>query len=487
MRRGAVPFFTVRPGRVRRWPVPHRLRMGDGRNGLCLDPVAVTATSQGREMHISVFGIGYVGTVSAACLANDGHSVVAVDTSEQKVATINAGRSPIVEEGLAELIRRGVESGRLRATTHGQQAIENSDLSFVCVGTPSLANGSLDLTHVVRVCEEIGRAIGKKRSFHTVVMRSTMLPGSMAGVVIPVLENFSGKRAGEGFGVAIYPEFLREGSAIRDYYEAGTIVVGAMDERSLVLLREITGRLSGREFVMDLATAEMVKYTNNAWHAAKIVFANEIGALCKALGVDSHQVMTAVCADTRLNISAAYMRPGFAFGGSCLPKDLRALMHKAKDLDVECPMIGSLLPSNERQVRRAFDLVEAAGNRRVGIIGLSFKGGTDDLRESPAVELAERLFGKGYDIRIYDHNVSYARLTGANLAFIQSRIPHLATLLADELDEVASHGDTLVVAHGDLGEGRTLPPLREDQVLIDLARIADDQRPGGGRYEGICW
>lgn len=438
-------------------------------------------------MHISVFGIGYVGAVSAACLANDGHSVIAVDTSQQKVETINAGRSPIVEEGLDKLIRQGVENGRLQATMDGFRAISDSDLSFVCVGTPSLANGSLDLTYVVRVCEEIGRAIGKKRGFHSVVIRSTMLPGSMAGVVIPVLEKSSGRKVGEGFGVAIYPEFLREGSAIKDYYEAGTIILGAQDERTIALLREINARLPGREFLMDPASAEMVKYTNNAWHASKIVFANEIGSLCKALGIDSHQVMAAVCADTRLNISAAYMRPGFAFGGSCLPKDLRALLYKAKSLDVECPMIGSLLPSNERQVQRAFEMVQAAGNRRIGMIGLSFKGGTDDLRESPAVELAERLFGKGYDIRIYDYNVSYARLTGANLAFIQSRIPHLATLLADDLEEVASHGDTLVVAHGDLGWERMPSALREDQVLIDLARLAEAQRPSRGRYEGICW
>ncbi|MBX6740499.1 MAG: UDP-glucose/GDP-mannose dehydrogenase family protein [Acetobacteraceae bacterium] len=438
-------------------------------------------------MHISVFGIGYVGAVSAACLANDGHSVIAVDTNHQKVETINAGRSPIVEEGLDELIRQGVENGRLYATMDGLRAISDSDLSFVCVGTPSLANGSLDLTYVVRVCEEIGRAIGKKRGFHSVVIRSTMLPGSMAGVVIPVLEKSSGKKMGTGFGVAIYPEFLREGSAIKDYYEAGTIILGAQDERTIALLREINARLPGCEFLMDPAAAEMVKYTNNAWHASKIVFANEIGSLCKALNIDSHQVMAAVCADTRLNISAAYMRPGFAFGGSCLPKDLRALLYKAKGLDVECPMIGSLLPSNERQIQRAFEMVQAAGNRRVGMIGLSFKGGTDDLRESPAVELAERLFGKGYDIRIYDYNVSYARLTGANLAFIQSRIPHLATLLADDLDEVVSHGDTLVVAHGDFGWERMPSALREDQVLIDLTRLAEAQRPSRGRYEGICW
>jgi GDP-mannose 6-dehydrogenase len=326
-----------------------------------------------------------------------------------------------------------------------------------------------------------------KQAFHGVVVRSTMLPGSMSGVVTPILESFSGKRAGRDFGAAIYPEFLREGSAIRDHDQAGTIILGVDDDRTLGLIREVIARDKAREFVVGMSTAEMIKYTSNAWHATKIVFANEIGAICKSLGVDSHRVMNAVCADTRLNVSAAYMQPGFAFGGSCLPKDLRALLYKAKSLDLSCPMIGSLLPSNEEQVRRAFELVRAAGNRRVGLVGLAFKSGTDDLRESPAVELAERLFGKGYDLRIFDHDVCLARLTGANLAFIQSRIPHLATLLTDDLNLVAQHGDTLVLTNGRLANGRALPPFRDGQTLIDLARLPDAQRPSRGRYEGICW
>jgi GDP-mannose 6-dehydrogenase len=313
-----------------------------------------------------------------------------------------------------------------------------------------------------------------------------MLPGSLAGVVKPVLENFSGKTVGSDFGVALYPEFLREGSAIRDYDEAGTVILGVEDERVLAMLREAIPKSSAREFVVRTDIAEMIKYTSNAWHATKIVFANEIGAICKSLGVDSHRVMEAICADTRLNVSAAYMKPGFAFGGSCLPKDLRALLHQAKSMDVPCPMIGALLPSNEEQVRRAVEMVQATGKRRVGLIGLAFKGGTDDLRESPAVELAERLFGKGYDIRIFDRDVCYARLTGANLAFIQTRIPHLASLLTDDLHAVAAHGDTLVVAHAQAG-GRELPALRDDQTLIDLARLPEAQRPVTGRYEGIGW
>lgn len=438
-------------------------------------------------MRISIFGIGYVGAVSAACLAKDGHIVVAVDTNRQKVEAVNAGQSPIVEEGLAGFIRQAVDDGRLRATVDGAEAIANSDLSFVCVGTPSRANGSLDLTFITRACEEIGSALTMKTGFHAVVVRSTMLPGSTSRVVVPLLEKFSGKKAGDGFGTAIYPEFLREGSAIRDYYEADTIILGADDERTVALLRETTNVLRGREVLLDTETAEMIKYSNNAWHATKIVFANEIGELCKSLNLDSYKVMEALCSDTRLNISSAYMRPGFAFGGSCLPKDLRALLHKAKSLDVDCPMIGSLLPSNERQVRRAFEMVQAAGSRRVGLVGLSFKGGTDDLRESPAVELAEQLFGKGYDLRIFDHNVSYARLTGSNLAFIQERFPHLSSLLTDDLDAVARHAETLVVTQREFGAGRSLPPLRGDQVMIDLARLPGAEHPSRGRYEGICW
>ena len=440
----------------------------------------------GGLMRISVFGIGYVGAVSAACLARDGHSVVAVDTSQQKVDTINAGKSPVVEHGLEALIERAVAAGRLRAITDGAEAIENSSLSFVCVGTPSHSNGNLDMTQVVRVCEVIGRALSAKRGFHAVVVRSTMLPGSMAGVVKPVLESFSGKRAGSDFSIALCPEFLREGTAIADYDETRTVVLGIEDERALGVLREALPNTDSHEFVVRTDVAEMIKYTSNAWHATKITFANEIGAICKSLGVDSHRVMEAVCADTRLNISTAYMRPGFAFGGSCLPKDLRALLHQAKSLDVPCPMIGSLLASNEEHVRRAVEMVQAAGNRRVGLIGLAFKGGTDDLRESPAVELAERLFGKGYDIRIFDRDVCYARLTGANLAFIQGRIPHLASLLTDDLHAVAAHGDTLVIANTRKLAGE-LPALRDDQMLIDLARLPEAQRPVTGRYDGICW
>jgi GDP-mannose 6-dehydrogenase len=436
-------------------------------------------------MRISIFGIGYVGAVSAACLAADGHDVVAVDTNAHKVKMLNDGVAPIVEAGLAELVREGVRSTRLRATADVQAAINDTDCSIVCVGTPSRANGDLDLSQVARVCESIGEALAKKGSFHAVVVRSTMLPGSMRGVVQPALEKGSGKKADADFGLAIFPEFLREGSAIRDYREAGTVIIGVSDARTEGMLREINKGVPAQIHVTDLETAEAVKYANNAWHAAKIVFANEVGSFCKAHGIDSHKVMEIVCADRRLNVSTAYMRPGFAYGGSCLPKDLRAVRYRAKQRDLPLPMLNALAESNDGLIEAVADTVMEAGNRRVGLIGLSFKGGTDDLRESPAVTLAERLFGKGYDLKIFDANVNYSKLMGSNLTYIQSHIPHLSERLTDDLAAVLQHGDTLVVTHSDLG-GATLPTLRPDQTVIDLVRL-----PGlaqaGGRYIGLHW
>lgn len=436
-------------------------------------------------MDISIFGIGYVGAVSAGCLSADGHRVVAVDTSSFKVDAINRGLSPIVEPGLEELLRRGVQAGMLRATADAGDAIRASDVSIICVGTPSLNNGNLDLGYVARVCAEIGAQLREKLGFHAVVIRSTMLPGSMAEIVRPALERASGKRAGSDFGLAIYPEFMREGTAIKDYYEAGAIIFGVTDAHTEAMLRNLTKGLEGDLHVTDLATAEAVKYANNAWHATKIVFGNEIGIFCQKFGIDSHEVMRILCADHRLNISSTYLRPGFAYGGSCLPKDLRALQYKAKSADLELPLLESLPRSNELQIQRVVDLVREAGHRQIGLIGLSFKGGTDDLRESPAVELAERLFGKGYKLRIFDRNVDYARLTGSNLSFIQTRIPHLSELLTGDLMQVASQSEVLIVTHGDLG-GAAFPALRPDQLVIDLARVPG-AATSGARYIGLCW
>jgi len=437
-------------------------------------------------MKLSIFGIGYVGAVSSACLASEGHSVLAVDVNEFKVATLNAGRAPIVEAGLEEMIAANVAEGRLKASTDVQTAIHSTQLSIICVGTPSMTNGNLDLSYVVRVCETIGAALREKAEHHVVVLRSTMLPGSMHNVVIPVLERCSGKKAGVDFGIAFYPEFLREGTAIKDYYEAGVIIFGTDDAKSADILRELVSNVHGSLFVTDIATAEAIKYANNAWHAAKIVFANEIGLFCKAHHIDSHKVMEIVCADKRLNMAPTYLKPGFAYGGSCLPKDLRALHYKARSADLDLPMLDSLAESNAQQIKKVFDMVQAAGNRRVGIVGLSFKGGTDDMRESPAVELAEQLYGKGYQLGIFDHNVVLAKLTGANLSFIQAHIPHLSNLLTNNLAEVVEFAETLVVCTNDWG-GQELPALKPTQVLVDVVRLKDERRPKGGVYQGLCW
>jgi GDP-mannose 6-dehydrogenase len=436
-------------------------------------------------MQLSVFGIGYVGAVSAACLANDGHNVIAVDPNPQKVEPLNSGISPIVEPGLEDLIQNGVRTKRLIATSDVREAVQSSDLSFVCVGTPSRSNGSLDTGYVTAAAEEIGAAIREKNSFHSVVMRSTILPGTMESIILPALERASGKQAGEGFGVAYFPEFLRESTAIADYYDPGAIIFGRHDQTTVDRLMELHKIFKVEPRVVSIRTAEAVKYTNNAWHALKISFANEIGNICKAAGIDGHAVMDVLCADNRLNISRAYLKPGFAFGGSCLPKDLRALRFAARKLDVATPVLDATMEANEEQLRRAYSMVAATGKRRIGLIGLSFKPETDDLRESPLVELAERLFGRGYDIRIYDPNIQVSKLTGANLHFVRSHLPHLASLLTADIDEVIDHAEVFVL--GNRAEAKRLMNLvNDDRPLIDLVRI-DQTRCSGESYQGICW
>jgi len=439
-------------------------------------------------MRVSVFGIGYVGAVSAGCLAKDGNQVVAVDPNAVKVATLNGGRSPIVEPGLEPVLADQVASGRLRAVGDPAAAIRDTDLSFVCVGTPSRFNGSLDTGYVLRAAEEIGAALKEKRSYHVVVVRSTILPGTMEATIIPALARASGKTPGIDFGVAYYPEFLREGTAIRDYYDPGAIVFGAFDgdRESIDRLSELNGHLAVAPQVVPIRTAEAIKYANNCWHAVKISFSNEMGNIFKAAGIDSHLVMDILCSDTRLNISRAYMKPGFAFGGSCLPKDLRALRFKARELDVPTPVLDSALVANEYQLRRAYDMVAELGVRRVGLVGLSFKSDTDDLRESPLVELAERMHGKGYDLRIYDPSVSYGALTGANLHYVRSHIPHLSTLLADDIETVCDHAEVLVVGYQGAAAKRALELCRGKIPVVDLVRV-DPASRRDGRYDGICW
>jgi GDP-mannose 6-dehydrogenase len=437
-------------------------------------------------MKLSVLGLGYVGTVSAACLARAGHEVTGVDADPNKVELVNAGRSPIIEKDVGPMLREQVAARRLRATLDVAAAVRGSDLVLVCVGTPSRPNGDIDLQYVRRVCEQIGQALREHAGAPVVAIRSTLLPGTMKATVIPLLEKASGKRAGAEFGVCLNPEFLREGSAVYDYAHPPKTVIGELNRASGDLVAELYADLQAPLFRTDIETAEMVKYADNAWHALKVGFANEIGNLCKALQVDSHRVMDIFCQDTKLNLSPYYLRPGFAFGGSCLPKDLRALLYRAKTLDVALPILASILPSNALQVERALQAVIDAGARRVGVLGFSFKAGTDDLRESPVVELAERLIGKGYDLRFYDRNVSLARLHGANRDYILRRIPHISALMLDSVGEVLEHAQTLVIGNAD-PEFREVPRrLRGTQTIVDLVRVSE-ARSVAGVYEGICW
>jgi len=436
---------------------------------------------------VSVFGLGYVGCVSAACLAAQGHEVVGVDVNPTKVDLVNRGQSTVVEERIREITEQVVRDGALRATTDVTEAINATDISLICVGTPSASNGSLSTEYLERVAEEIGAALAAKDSRHTVVFRSTMLPGTCEKLLIPLLEKSSDKVAGADFGVVVNPEFLREGTSVRDYYDPPKTVIGQLDEASGDPVAELYEDLPGPVFRVPIAVAEMTKYVDNCFHGLKVGFGNEIGAICHALGLDSHKVMDIFLADTKLNISPAYLRPGFAFGGSCLPKDLRGLVHAARRADVSVPILEHVLPSNVEHLRRAFELVVATGKRKIGLLGLSFKPGTDDLRESPIVELAEQLLGKGYDVRIYDANVTLSRLIGANRDYIDARVPHLSQLLGDDIDAVKDHAEVLIVGNKDEA---VLAAVKDpgDRIVIDLVRLPDaEQRRGKPGYVGLGW
>ena len=438
-------------------------------------------------MKVSVFGLGYVGCVSAAAFAGDGHEVVGVDVIREKVDAINAGRSPIVEPGLDELLQEGVASGRLRATTSTEDAVHATDLSLICVGTPSRKNGSLDLTYLTRVCEEIGQVLRDKEAYHVVVVRSTVLPGTTHTQVIPTIEAASGKKYGEGFGVSVNPEFLREGTAIKDFRQPPLTLVGHNHAADAAPTKALYQNIDAPLFSASIRVAEMIKYTSNAWHAVKVVFANEIGNLCKRVGVDSHEVMDIFCQDDKLNLSPYYLKPGFAFGGSCLPKDVRALQYRAKEVDLEMPLLTSVLGSNRLQVQHAIDRVVDTGKKRIGLLGFSFKAGTDDLRESPMVILAEALLGKGFQLCIYDRNVSLARLVGANKRYINEQIPHLSQHLCDSIDQVIERSDVIVVGNAAPEFSEAVTRCRPDQVVIDLVRIPLDFSQVSAQYDGICW
>lgn len=422
-------------------------------------------------MKISIFGLGYVGAVSAGCLAAEGHQVIGADAIADKVNLINQGRSPIIEAELGEIIEQSVRTGALRATQDANAAVQETDLSFVCVGTPSQSNGNLDLRYIRRICEQIGHALSNKADRHTVVIRSTILPGTMGRVVIPTLEEFSGKKAGRDFGVCVNPEFLREGTSVRDFRRPPKTVIGELDRASGEMLERLYERVPAPLIRTDINTAEMIKYVDNSWHALKIGFANEIGNFCDSVGVDAEAVMEIFCQDKKLNISPAYLKPGFAFGGSCLPKDLRALSYEAKMHDLQLPILSSVLPSNEAQIARAVKSVTESGSTRIGVLGFTFKAGTDDLRESPVIEVIERLIGKGYDLRLYDRNVNLAALVGANRDFILNRIPHISRLMVASADEVVAHAQTILIGTPDPEFSGLPATLREDQCLLDLVRL----------------
>ena len=438
-------------------------------------------------MRVSVFGLGYVGSVSAASFAADGHQVVGVDINRDKVAALNDGRSPIVEPGLDALVASGVAGGCLRATGDTEEAVAASEVSLLSVGTPSRRNGSLDLSYLERVTSEVGAALRKKSSYHVVVVRSTVLPGTTNERIIPLLEQASGKTYGEEFGVSVNPEFLREGTALKDFRKPPMTLVGhnhaADASGTIALYQSIDAPLVST----SIRVAEMLKYTCNAWHALKICFANEIGNLCKQLDMDSHEVMDIFCRDEKLNLSACYLKPGFAFGGSCLPKDVRALQYRAKEVDVDVPVISQILASNRLQIQHAFDVVMETGRKHIGLLGLTFKAGTDDLRESPGVILAEALLGKGLSLRIFDRNVSLARLVGANKEYIERQIPHLSSLLCATVDEVVRQSEVIVVGNQSEEFADAVASASSDQIVIDLVRLPLPGSRLKAGYQGLCW
>lgn len=442
-------------------------------------------------MKISIFGLGYVGAVSLACLARDGHQVIGVDIEPTKLRLITEGKTPVVEEGMVELMQQVAASGRVAVTTDAEEAVLASEISLVCVGTPSAANGSQDQGAILRLAEQMGRALRRKRAQgaepHVVVFRSTLVPGSVEDVLRPIVERESGGRDGVDFHLCFQPEFLREGSSIRDYDKPPFTVVGANHEAAHAKLQALFGHLPCKYLRTSVRSAEMMKYCCNNFHALKITFANETARLCAALGVDPFEVMDLVCQDTQLNISKAYLKPGFAFGGSCLPKDLRATAYLAKTHDVDIPMLASILPSNKSHLELAFDKVTAPGKRKIGFVGLSFKTGTDDLRESPLVSLAELLIGKGYELRIYDPEVHLARLLGANKSFIERHVPHIGQMLLPELADVMAHAEVVVLGSGSAAVCEAVAAaLRPEQMVVDLVG-APAAAAFADQVSGLCW
>jgi GDP-mannose 6-dehydrogenase len=439
-------------------------------------------------LSVSIFGLGYVGSVSAACFASMGHKVIGVDVSRAKVEMMDSGKTPIIEDRMSEMVAEAHRAGLLRATTDATAAVMNSEVSFVCVGTPSLKNGKLDLSHIEGVAREIGAAIRQKKSPHVFVLRSTVLAGTTETVAIPILEKESGKKCGQEFTVCYNPEFMREGNAVSDFLNPPYTILGASDTRHLAPLRELYKNTPGTLYETTIPVAEMVKYFSNCYHALKVGFANEMGTMCKHLGVDAHAVTKIFTSDSKLNISSAYLFPGFAFGGSCLPKDLRAITYKAKELDLKLPLLESLMPSNAEHIDRAVEMVMSTGKKRIAQLGLSFKAGTDDLRESPQVQLIKRLMGEGLEIKVWDEDVSLGRLAGANREYIEHVIPHIGSVLSADLEGVLRTAEVVILGNKSASKERLAKYLRSEQIVIDLIHLDETRRPVGARsYNGICW
>jgi GDP-mannose 6-dehydrogenase len=421
-------------------------------------------------MRVSVFGLGYVGAVTAACLAKAGHQVVGVDINPEKVAMVNAGTSPVVEPGLEKLLAEVVGGGGLRATISSEKAVHETDLALICVGTPGSPNGRPDLSAIEQVGQGIGHALRHRGSPYTVVLRSTVLPGTTERVLIPAFHEGGGGAVDGAIQIAVNPEFMREGSSLRDFANPPFVLVGCTDETTASRVRELYAGISAPFVQTTVRTAEMVKYVSNAFHALKVCFANEIGNVCEAFAVDPHEVMRTFLMDRKLNVSEAYLHPGFAFGGSCLPKDLRALLAAGRAAELSSPLLSAILPSNEAQIRRGLEVVLGTRKRRLGVVGLSFKPGTDDLRESPMVTLVEALIGKGLDVRILDRNVALARLVGANRRYIEDEIPHIASLMCESVEAVLEHAEVLVIGGMSDEAAQVLAAIRPHQTVVDLTR-----------------
>jgi GDP-mannose 6-dehydrogenase len=439
-------------------------------------------------MKITIFGLGYVGCVSGACFAELGHQVVGVEPNTKKVEMINGGTSPIVEKGFQQVLRNVVRSKKFYATSDWKRAVDETDIALVCVGTPSKANGSIDLRFVRRACENIGEGLRNKKDYFVVGIRSTVLPGTVEEIVIPIVEEHSGRIAGDDFGVCMIPEFLREGSSVSDFYNPPKNVIGELDKRSGDAIVELFKQIEAPLIRTHIRVAEMVKYADNAFHALKVSFANEIGNICKELSIDSHKVMEIFCLDNKLNLSPYYLKPGFAFGGSCLPKDLRALTHESKTMDIDTPVLNAIMESNKRQILKVIRKLSEYKGYSLGFLGLSFKGGTDDLRESPMVEVIEAMLGKGFGIRVYDKYVSIAGLMGANKEYIEREIPHISSLMCSSAKDLVCNSDVIVVGnYAEEFKKALIAEIRENQVVLDLVRIVDERDLIRGDYHGICW